>query len=106
MNEASTGNYPALHTIFIIFEGGNELTIVSRKDYGENNTSCRGTYNIEFSTKLNHLAWDRQHIAWTITAFKSALNTIMQNNCILLLFIRTYTQAPYLDGNKGTERGI
>ena len=52
MNEASTGNYPALHTIFIIFEGGNELTIVSRKDYGENNTSCRGTYNIEFSTKL------------------------------------------------------
>ena len=56
MDEASTGNYPALHTIFIIFEGGNELTIASRKDYGENNTSCRGTYNIEFSTKLNHLA--------------------------------------------------
>lgn len=56
MNEASTGNYPALHTILIIFEGGNELTIASRKDYGENNTSCRGTYNIEFSTKLNHLA--------------------------------------------------
>lgn len=56
MNEASTGNYPALHTIFIIFEGGNELTTVSRKDYGETNTSCRGTHNIEFSTKLNHLA--------------------------------------------------
>ncbi len=56
MNEASTGNYPALHTILIIFEGGNELTTVSRKDYGETNTSCRGTHNIEFSTKLNHLA--------------------------------------------------
>ena len=31
MDEASTGNYPALHTIFIIFEGGNELTIVHVK---------------------------------------------------------------------------